>query len=123
MDDMTRKNDWHQTDDLHAPKGKGDPFAAAVRANAARGYEMIPGTDHFTYLHPVHVNAFGLRGPERAPLGAAEVRVLCSSSCTANDRPVVSSTSWTRWATGIGRSPGGARSSSQGACPTSARDS
>ncbi|MGC4023844.1 MAG: PAS domain-containing protein, partial [Mesorhizobium sp.] len=32
MNDATNKNDWHQTDDLHAPKGKGDPFAAAMRA-------------------------------------------------------------------------------------------
>lgn len=59
-----------------APLAEREPLME-VRANAARGYEMIPGTDHFTYLHPVHVNAFGLRGPERAPLGAAEVRVLC----------------------------------------------
>lgn len=32
MNDVTSKNDWHQTDDLHTPKGKGDPFAAAIRA-------------------------------------------------------------------------------------------
>jgi len=32
MNDETTKNDWHQTDNLHAPKGKGDPFAAAIRA-------------------------------------------------------------------------------------------
>lgn len=32
MNDITPKNDWHQTDDLRAPKGKGDPFAAAIRA-------------------------------------------------------------------------------------------
>ena len=24
--------DWHMTDDLHAEQGKGDPFAAAMRA-------------------------------------------------------------------------------------------
>lgn len=27
-----RIDDWHLTDDLHVPKGKGDPFAAAIRA-------------------------------------------------------------------------------------------
>ncbi|MGE0502968.1 MAG: PAS domain-containing protein [Rhizobiaceae bacterium] len=27
-----RVDDWHMTDDLHAPKGKADPFAAAMRA-------------------------------------------------------------------------------------------
>ena len=27
-----RHDDWHLTDDLHAPKGKADPFAAAMRA-------------------------------------------------------------------------------------------
>ncbi|RFC68323.1 MULTISPECIES: histidine kinase dimerization/phosphoacceptor domain -containing protein [Mesorhizobium] len=32
MNDATNRNDWHQTDDLHAPRGKGDPFAAAIRA-------------------------------------------------------------------------------------------
>lgn len=32
MDEVARKSDWHETDDLQAPKGKGDPFAAAIRA-------------------------------------------------------------------------------------------
>lgn len=59
-----------------APLAEREPLME-VRANATRGYEMIPGTDHYTYLHPVHVNAFGLRGPERTPRGADETRVLC----------------------------------------------
>ena len=29
---MTRIDDWHETDRLHAEQGQGDPFAAAVRA-------------------------------------------------------------------------------------------
>ena len=29
---MSDIQDWHATDSLHAEQGKGDPFAAAVRA-------------------------------------------------------------------------------------------
>lgn len=47
----------------------------AVRANKLRGYEMVEGL-HYTYEHPVHVNALGLRGPELAPKRADEPRVL-----------------------------------------------
>jgi lysophospholipase L1-like esterase len=56
-----------------------------VRANALRGYEMVPDTDPFTYQHPAHVNHLGLRGPDvperarREPLEKAdsELRILC----------------------------------------------
>ena len=47
-----------------------------VRANAARGWEMIPGTSHFTYTHPVRVNNLGLRGPDVAPKRPGEARVF-----------------------------------------------
>lgn len=47
----------------------------AVRANPHRGWEMVPG-EHYTYQHRVHVNAFGLRGPELGPKASGEVRVL-----------------------------------------------
>ncbi len=46
-----------------------------IRANATRGWEMVPGL-HYTYEHPVHVNALGLRGPEVEPKVPGEVRVL-----------------------------------------------
>lgn len=48
-----------------------------VRAHRTRGFEMIPGGDHFTYLHPVRVNRLGLRGPDLPEKGPGEVRVLC----------------------------------------------
>ena len=48
-----------------------------VRAHPTRGYEMVPGRDHCTYLHPVHVNALGLRGGELPPKAPDEVRILC----------------------------------------------
>jgi hypothetical protein len=47
-----------------------------VQANAARGWEMVPGEAHYTYDHRVAVNALGLRGPELAPRAPGEVRVL-----------------------------------------------
>src|SRR5262245_45917719 len=47
----------------------------SVRANPYRGWEMVPGT-HYTYLHSVHVNALGLRGPELGPKAPGELRVL-----------------------------------------------
>lgn len=47
-----------------------------MRANPQRGWEMVPGLEHYTYQHPVHVNALGLRGPELGVKGADERRVL-----------------------------------------------
>lgn len=47
----------------------------AVRANPLRGFEMVEGL-HYTYRHPVHVNALGLRGPELGPADEGELRVL-----------------------------------------------
>ena len=48
-----------------------------VRANRTRGYEMVPDRDHYTYLHPVHVNRLGLRGEDLPSKAPTEVRVLC----------------------------------------------
>jgi hypothetical protein len=49
-----------------------------IRANRERGWEMVPGVLHYTYLHPVQVNDLGLRGPRIAPRdqAPAEVRVI-----------------------------------------------
>ncbi|MHC4892485.1 MAG: SGNH/GDSL hydrolase family protein [Planctomycetota bacterium] len=47
-----------------------------VQANLQRGWEMVPGQDHFTYHHPVQVNALGLRGPELEAKRPGEFRVL-----------------------------------------------
>jgi hypothetical protein len=47
-----------------------------VRANRARGWEMVPGKEHYTYQHRVAVNSLGLRGPEVAAKAAGEQRVL-----------------------------------------------
>ena len=48
-----------------------------VQANAYRGWEMVPGEDHYTYQHPVSINALGLRGAEIPEEVGAERRVLC----------------------------------------------
>ncbi|MEW6073851.1 MAG: SGNH/GDSL hydrolase family protein [Planctomycetota bacterium] len=47
-----------------------------MRANRHRGWMMVPGRDHYTYQHRVHVNAHGLRGPEIGPKAPGTVRVL-----------------------------------------------
>lgn len=48
-----------------------------VQANPQRGWEMVPGEAHYTYLERVEINSLGLRGPE-VPLEKepGEVRVL-----------------------------------------------
>jgi hypothetical protein len=48
-----------------------------VQANPTRGYEMVPDRDHYTYLHPVHVNHLGLRGPDLPEKAPGECRILC----------------------------------------------
>jgi lysophospholipase L1-like esterase len=48
-----------------------------VRASPTRGYEMVPDRDHYTYLHPVHVNHLGLRGEDLPEKARDECRVLC----------------------------------------------
>ena len=48
-----------------------------VQANRHRGWEMVPGDVHYTYLHPVHVNSLGLRGPELPEKQDGERRILC----------------------------------------------
>jgi len=47
-----------------------------VQANPHRGWEMVPGEEHFTYHHRVRVNAYGLRGAEVRAKAPGEVRVL-----------------------------------------------
>lgn len=47
-----------------------------IQANSHRGWEMVPGEDHFTYHHRVKVNAYGLRGAEVPARVPGEVRVL-----------------------------------------------
>ena len=53
-----------------------------IRANRARGYEMVPDRDHFTYLEAVHVNHLGLRGPDLPAKTPAEFRILCLGDST-----------------------------------------
>jgi hypothetical protein len=53
-----------------------------IRANRARGYEMVPDRDHFTYFEPVHVNHLGLRGPDLPEKTPEEFRVLCLGDST-----------------------------------------
>lgn len=53
-----------------------------VEANPHRGWQMIPGEDHYTYEHHVSVNALGLRGaevPESKAPGERRVLVLGDS--------------------------------------------
>jgi lysophospholipase L1-like esterase len=47
-----------------------------VRANKKRGWEMVPGREHYTYEHRVAVNALGLRGAELAAKAPDERRIL-----------------------------------------------
>jgi hypothetical protein len=47
-----------------------------IEANEHSGWRMVPRQEHYTYLHPVHVNAFGLRGPELSSKARDERRVL-----------------------------------------------
>jgi hypothetical protein len=47
-----------------------------VQSNPGRGYAMVPGELHYTYVHPVRVNQFGLRGAELGPQAPGELRLL-----------------------------------------------
>lgn len=47
-----------------------------VRAHRTRGWEMLPSELHYTYLHPVRMNALGLRGDEVPEAKDGELRVL-----------------------------------------------
>lgn len=49
-----------------APIPEREPLME-VRANRARGFEMLPSSVHYTYMHEVRVNSLGLRGPEPRP--------------------------------------------------------
>ncbi len=57
-----------------APLAEREPLME-IRANPHRGWEMVPGL-HYTYQHPVQVNALGLRGPELETKREGELRVL-----------------------------------------------
>jgi lysophospholipase L1-like esterase len=48
---------------IGAPLPEREPLLL-VRAHPTRGWEMVPGSTHYTYHHRVAVNALGLRGPE-----------------------------------------------------------
>ena len=59
-----------------APLAERTPLLR-VEANPHRGWAMVPSEPHYTYLHPVTMNALGLRGAEVPEAKAAgEVRVL-----------------------------------------------
>jgi hypothetical protein len=47
-----------------------------MQSNPARGWMMVPGETHYTYHHPVHVNALGLRGREVGPKQPGTLRLL-----------------------------------------------
>jgi len=47
-----------------------------MQANPHRGWEMVPGEDHYTYHHLVRVNSHGLRGPEIGAKAEGTTRVL-----------------------------------------------
>lgn len=47
-----------------------------IEANAYRGWQMVPGEEHYTYRHRVRINSLGMRGPEVEPRRPGEVRVL-----------------------------------------------
>lgn len=64
-----------------APLGERLPLLE-IRANRARGYEMVPDRDHYTYEERVHVNHLGLRGPDLPPKTAEEYRILCLGDST-----------------------------------------
>ena len=59
---------------LGSPWPEREPLMM-VRANQRRGWEMVPGL-HYTYTHPVRINALGLRGPELEARRPGERRVL-----------------------------------------------
>ncbi len=59
----------------------GSPLAERLpimqmQANSLRGWQMVPSEVHYTYHHPVHVNAHGFRGPEIGPKRPETVRVV-----------------------------------------------
>lgn len=64
-----------------APMAEREPLME-VRANRARGFEMIPSSVHYTYLHEVRVNSLGLRGPEARPQSEAPIVVALGDSMT-----------------------------------------
>lgn len=47
-----------------------------IEANEHRGWAMVAGETHYTYKHPVRINALGLRSPEVTAKVAGERRVL-----------------------------------------------
>ena len=69
--------------ELGARMRYGTPLAerlpiSRIQAHPTRGWEMVPGEDHYTYHHPVAINSLGLRGDEVPPRDpdAPELRVF-----------------------------------------------
>lgn len=60
---------------IGAPLAEREPLCL-VRAHPTRGWEMVPGSTHYTYHHRVAVNSLGLRGPELGARRPDEQRVL-----------------------------------------------
>lgn len=58
-----------------APMAEREPLME-VRTHPTRGFEMIPDSVHYTYLHEVRVNELGLRGPAHADAAPEDPRVL-----------------------------------------------
>jgi hypothetical protein len=47
-----------------------------MQSNPHRGWQMVPGKDHYTYHHLVRVNEHGFRGPPIEPPREDRIRVL-----------------------------------------------
>jgi hypothetical protein len=60
---------------IGSPLPEREPLCL-VRAHPTRGWEMVPGSTHYTYHHRVLVNSLGLRGPEPGSRRPGEQRVL-----------------------------------------------
>ncbi len=87
--DAAHGDDWHLTDDLHAEHGKGDPFAAAMRATRMsmiitdprqpdnpivfcnRAFTLLTG---YSREEVVGTNCRFLQGPESDPVAVNAIR-------------------------------------------------
>jgi len=47
-----------------------------IDPHPTRAWAMTPGSEHYTYIHPVQVNRLGLRGPEVGPKSAGTTRIV-----------------------------------------------
>ena len=102
MNDTLSKNsahDWHMTDDLHAPQGKADPFAAAMRATRMAMIITNPklpenpiifANDAFLKLtgydrsEVVGSNCRFLQGPETDPQAIKDLRAAIAAERDVN---------------------------------------